>query len=588
MPVATGDARRAKARALIDASPLPDEIRSLVADVVARTGGRGAERADLARELLAHFEDALRDGGSPEEAIAAFGDPATAARLLRRAMLRKRGPLSHAWRWTLRATGALILLLATGYGYAWLRYNASSPTISIDGLALLRELAPLGEPDERAWPAIREAVRAIRDDEQAFYDAARASGDTRGDLFTSHAPGDAGWDEAGRIVTTHAAAIAALRAATTRPLLGAGVEQFEEVDRAFFGPMHLSGEFDARRGLLSVRLPSLMTVRQATRWLAVDARHALAADDPTRFVDDIEAMVRLSELVRGPLVIEQLVAAAILDSAVAELLRGLERHGARLSESDLVRLANALASLPPERFRPDFRGERVMYADFVQRVYTDDGQGDGHLVGTMLAAQDLQGAWGAGDVRPLIERVAAPLAAMTAPSRREFLARIDAALATAEARAAEPTWAWTAHDESDESGVLAQLHGLLGLDALIPRDAYAGAVHGLRRVEHRRDLAALVVALARHRADRGAWPDSLDELVPAYLDAIPPDPYDGRPLRYALLNGGPSLWSIGPDRVEHGFIASPAYAALSHQTWHPPGAFASEAADVRLWPVPSE
>lgn len=58
-------------------------------------------------------------------------------------------------------------------------------------------------------------------------------------------------------------------------------------------------------------------------------------------------------------------------------------------------------------------------------------------------------------------------------------------------------------------------------------------------------LLRLRVALERHRLDHGAWPDDLGELVPAYLDDLPPDPFDGRPLRYDRAKR--VVYSIGPD-----------------------------------------
>jgi hypothetical protein len=44
--------------------------------------------------------------------------------------------------------------------------------------------------------------------------------------------------------------------------------------------------------------------------------------------------------------------------------------------------------------------------------------------------------------------------------------------------------------------------------------------------------ARTLVALRAHQLERGRLPLSLDELVPRYLDALPLDGFDGRPLRY--------------------------------------------------------
>ena len=44
--------------------------------------------------------------------------------------------------------------------------------------------------------------------------------------------------------------------------------------------------------------------------------------------------------------------------------------------------------------------------------------------------------------------------------------------------------------------------------------------------------ARLLLAIRQHQLDRGAVPKTLDELVPAYLPAVPLDPCNGRPFHY--------------------------------------------------------
>ena len=53
--------------------------------------------------------------------------------------------------------------------------------------------------------------------------------------------------------------------------------------------------------------------------------------------------------------------------------------------------------------------------------------------------------------------------------------------------------------------------------------------------------AELAVALRRYRLDRGAYPDDLTLLVPAYLPAIPLNPFTARPPDYARQGGGFTL-----------------------------------------------
>jgi hypothetical protein len=53
--------------------------------------------------------------------------------------------------------------------------------------------------------------------------------------------------------------------------------------------------------------------------------------------------------------------------------------------------------------------------------------------------------------------------------------------------------------------------------------------------------AEIAVALRRYRLEAGAYPDRLAALVPAYLDAVPIDPFTGAPPMYARQAGGFSL-----------------------------------------------
>lgn len=69
-------------------------------------------------------------------------------------------------------------------------------------------------------------------------------------------------------------------------------------------------------------------------------------------------------------------------------------------------------------------------------------------------------------------------------------------------------------------------------------------------------VARTSLAVCLHAAEHGSPPASLEALVPRYLHAVPVDPWDGRPLRYAP--GPPArVWSIGRDGQDDGGTPSP-------------------------------
>ena len=60
----------------------------------------------------------------------------------------------------------------------------------------------------------------------------------------------------------------------------------------------------------------------------------------------------------------------------------------------------------------------------------------------------------------------------------------------------------------------------------------------------------LVLALRRYEQAQGRLPDRLDALAPAWIDAVPLDPYDGRPFRY--LRERRLAYAVGPNRRDDG------------------------------------
>ena len=73
----------------------------------------------------------------------------------------------------------------------------------------------------------------------------------------------------------------------------------------------------------------------------------------------------------------------------------------------------------------------------------------------------------------------------------------------------------------------------------------------VRNVAHLH-TARVGLAVQRYRLAAGRLPDTLAELVPAYLDAVPKDPFDGKELRYKKLETGFVVYSIGEDGSDDG------------------------------------
>lgn len=60
------------------------------------------------------------------------------------------------------------------------------------------------------------------------------------------------------------------------------------------------------------------------------------------------------------------------------------------------------------------------------------------------------------------------------------------------------------------------------------------------------------LAAERFRIATGKWPETLDELAPRYLDAVPLDPFDEEPLRYRVDPDKITIYSIHENKADDG------------------------------------
>jgi hypothetical protein len=66
--------------------------------------------------------------------------------------------------------------------------------------------------------------------------------------------------------------------------------------------------------------------------------------------------------------------------------------------------------------------------------------------------------------------------------------------------------------------------------------------------------ARVAIAVERYRLAHKdkQWPENLDQLVPAYLDKVPTDPFDDQPIRYRRVGKDVVIYSVGLDGVDDG------------------------------------
>ncbi|MFC1757374.1 hypothetical protein ACFL2H_01225 [Planctomycetota bacterium] len=102
------------------------------------------------------------------------------------------------------------------------------------------------------------------------------------------------------------------------------------------------------------------------------------------------------------------------------------------------------------------------------------------------------------------------------------------------------------------------------------------------------NMTRIVAALAVYRADRGHYPDSLDELKPSAIANVPLDLYSEQPYQYRRTDQGYCLYSVGENEVDDGGTNGDIFQMkrVTESDTDGPGTYDPDADIVVLMPMP--
>jgi hypothetical protein len=278
--------------------------------------------------------------------------------------------------------------------------------------------------------------------------------------------------------------------------------------------------------------------------------HALAnleAGNSADAMADVRFMFRLGQALRGePMLISHLVRIAILNIALQPVRQGLAKH--RWSDAQLQELQGMLLS---DDLLADYgrmmRGERAF--------------------GNELMGQNIAGNFGAMD------RQNAGFKFLAVFSPRGLLYQNQIAINRTHEQTTLRAVDAVAHrvypERCNTNAFMAALgrrtpYNVLGW-MLFP--AFQKVFGRFAYTQNGFDQAAIACALERHRLARGQFPESLEALVPQFMEKIPGDIIGGQPLHYRRTDDPPSqgsgaasgkfvLYSIGWNEKDDGGVAA--------------------------------
>jgi len=289
-----------------------------------------------------------------------------------------------------------------------------------------------------------------------------------------------------------------------------------------------------------ILLPHLARMKGLTMLTQVRATARLEAGKSEEAFADLKLGLRLSDSIREePLLIDHLVRIATLAVDLQTLREGLIRHA--WTEPQLIEIGKYLASVDLlAEYAQAMQGERALGVsglDYLRRRgfrenpmnYIADSEGGSASAGNFNL---MPGGWIYQNMKTISEM------------HQEFtLPAVDAK-------------AHRIFPEISERGTRAvetMRTGPYTIFAKMLLPALQKSLQKSARMQTYVDDARISCALERYRLAEGKLPDTLDVLAPRFIDQIPNDVIDGKPLRYRRnSDGGYVLYSVGWNRKDDG------------------------------------
>lgn len=547
---------------LLKAAQLPKPVGDVISMTIVKSKLWATERAEIARELIAHAHDAIDAGRSAEEIVESFGDPKRVAKLMRRSMKRKRPLYWRAYRNMKRASAAMVLILIVGYGGLAVRFYMGTPNIKQNYIAKMNAQNEGYSEDEKAWGVYRDVEAQWQ--RNALEVALLREGNEHKPIKlannrSSFQSTSEDYAEMMGLVQAFEAEIALVREAASRPIMGmvySSELETVEVDGVYVSDSIEPAANPEDQGLLiSVLLPEIGIGRGLVNVLMLDANLAAQERDTDRVIKDIEASLRIGVQVgnTGPMISSRVAISIVqITNNTIEFL--LKEHPGLFSSEELEQIAGLLDQAS-KNITMQYDMEIWMFEDFLQRAYTDDGHGNGRITARgikMLMEEDSAWMYYEADDPMTVEgyfKVAASPAALLAVEDRKtqslrFAEHIKQTKQVILDGPESIGWLDFHHDRIQEASRGHVIESPMDVLAVSMRQS----VNKVFWSQMKNEAMQTTIAIERYRIETGHYPDSIDLLVPGYIDEIPEDLFRlGNPIQYVLDGEGYRLYSGGSD-----------------------------------------
>lgn len=291
---------------------------------------------------------------------------------------------------------------------------------------------------------------------------------------------------------------------------------------------HCRYPIDSTQGGWDMLTPWLKDCRTSTRLLCLEALVQCENQDPGQALESVRASLALAGSLNVPALVQRLVQIALRGLAYSTVERVFNR--VPLTEEQLLSLSEWIEpSETGQGYQRAMVGERCFGLHAFQaptgRISGETGSGSG-LLNLLIVPRKILGLHDR-DMLGYVDLMQDHIDAVALPDHKR-LAVYDSIQ--------------EAVNKGERAGLLTRM--------LMPALARTLQLD-VRCTAHGRAVQT-ALAVERYRLAEGRLPQSLDDLVPAYIEAVPTDPFDGQDMRYRTLDAGFVVYSVGEDLTDDG------------------------------------
>ncbi|MBN2455291.1 MAG: hypothetical protein JXB29_01945 [Sedimentisphaerales bacterium] len=519
-----------------DLQNLPACAAEFIKLVVKKMRYRRKVRNDVRAELAAHFEDELKQCKSDPEKqekarqlIENFGDAKLLGVLLRRAKKRCRPLWRTIFARTFQTFGVLILSFIIYCFYI----SLGEPSINVNYIEEATRLArPIADENLNAAALYQKAIDAYSKPPLVAHDTSTEQIDLLKAIRGKDWPTDLTKEELASLkqcLSDNTEAIAFFRQASQKP--------------------HCWWKREAKDDIIwNVLMPELSSIRNLAKMIVWQVKLKAYNGDVEGAFDDLLACCRTAQHFKGPRsLVDQLVGIAIQALSLKSAIVILENQqvSSQLLKSFQAELEKLMAE---DTYIMNYETERFYTMDFVQRCYTDNGKGSGHLIPGQLK-EFMAMINGEQEDEDNLEDVAQSwLLAILGANRRKIVSEFNQFYDIAQDKAHKTPW--QLREEKDDLEMEVEKWSTLMRARYWPIQVFMPALSKISELSYRikadTEATLTIIAIFRYKQDVGAYPEKLEALIKAgYLKQLPMDPWSDKPLVYKKTDDGFMLYGVG-------------------------------------------